>query len=475
MSESCAHTLARIHGSGLPISGEQIELSLNAANGRVTYGDEPPAWAPRYIHACHEQRWSLATWKKAEPGDVSWRPARCCSWRHGGHCRRRKAAEDYARIKEALGRSERKNIVYAVLTLDPSAWTADGWSEWRGEGTRPRRENAVYDKGSIAQAYQALCERWSVFAKRLRREYESIEYVATVEVHRSGWPHLNVVLVCDGLADEVRAAESCLERWGRKAKGREMARRVLGDRLESAGFGPIAFIEPASSLDGDHDRLAAYIAKLAGEAGNAWDGTARGLREAVSDGPDGVKIESIEGQMVAEIAKYSQVPVDAPSHFRRLRSSKGFLPPKRRDETITGALFDENGRELGGSRTQRLMRAAMLADNPTAIQAVATIAGKLEERLGPKEKRSCDNQITRELSLIFAVLESKRAGKPVQIDPSPPPEHRGPNLAPMEKVPIRDLQTFADWIRLTGPGAGPAVRRYTLRTNCASSRTNVDC
>lgn len=464
MSESCAHTLAQIHGSGLPISGEQIDLPLAAANGRVTYGDEPPLWAPRYIHACHEQKWSLATWKKANAADVQWRPARCCSWRHGGPCRRRKAAEDYARIKEALGTKERENIVYAVLTLDPSAWTKDGWSQWKGEGSRPRRENAVHDRGSIAQAYQALCERWSVLAKRLRREYDSIEYVATVEVHRSGWPHLNVVIVCDGLADEVKSADACLERWGRKAKGREIARRVLGDRLESAGFGPIAFLEPASSLDGDHDRLAAYIAKLAGEAGNTWDGTARGLREAVTDGPEGVKIESIEGQMVAEIAKYSQVPNDAPSHFRRLRSSKGFLPPKRRDETITGALFDENGRELGGSRTQRLMRAAMLADNPTAIQAVAAIAGKLEERLGPKERRNCDNQISRELNLIFAVLEAKRTGKPVQIDPRPPSEYPGPKLAPLEKMPIKDLQTFADWIRLTGPGGGQPVRRYTLKT-----------
>lgn len=40
-----------------------------------------------------------------------------------------------------------------------------------------------------------------------------------------------------------------------------------------------------------------------------------------------------------EIAKITQAPLNAPIRFRRLRSGKGFLPPRHHDETITGVLI----------------------------------------------------------------------------------------------------------------------------------------
>jgi len=35
----------------------------------------------------------------------------------------------------------------------------------------------------------------------------------------------------------------------------------------------------------------------------------------------------------------NQVPVNAPRHFRRIRASRGLLPKRTKDETITGQLF----------------------------------------------------------------------------------------------------------------------------------------
>jgi hypothetical protein len=34
----------------------------------------------------------------------------------------------------------------------------------------------------------------------------------------------------------------------------------------------------------------------------------------------------------------NQIPVNAPRHFRRLRASKGLLPPRKKNDHVTGAL-----------------------------------------------------------------------------------------------------------------------------------------
>lgn len=302
------------------------------------------------------------------------------SWRHAGPCARAKAAQDYVRIKEALGRFERQNIVYMVLTLDPSAWTGEGWAGWKGK-TPERRPDATNDGSAIAAAYSALCDRWKMLAQALRRRWGQFEYVATVESHRSGWPHLNVVMVAPALAADIRQQHQELDGWGRKAAGREAARRALGDILERAGFGRIAFIESALALESDgEDRLAAYVAKLAGETGSAWDGQARGLIAAADDAPAGAVVHSIEGHTVGEIAKLSQAPVRAPEHFRRLRSSPGFLPAVIKDEDLTGALFDERGEPVGRDQGDTMVSAAERADTPQAREDLARQIGALVDK-----------------------------------------------------------------------------------------------
>lgn len=329
--------------------------SLEDVSSRRTYGADPGPLASRYIQACHSQSWSFAHWSKtneAEP--VKWQPMRCCSWRHEGPCQRFRAAQDYARIARALEGHNREHVVYLVLTLDPSAWTGDGWLGFNGE-TPPRRMEAKGDYGAIAAAYDALGDRWTIFANAVRRRFGKFHYVSTVESHKNGWPHLNAIIVSEELSNFAKVAALNLEGWDKNAKGRKVAQKVFGTMLESAGFGPIAFLEPADRKKKDGDQLAGYIAKLAGSASTPWDGQGKGLL-------DGQEVSSLDGQAIAEVVKYSQTPTRAPKNFRRIRSSKGFLPPIEKDPDRTGGIFDAEGKPIGSLVCDDILEDAKSSD-----------------------------------------------------------------------------------------------------------------
>jgi hypothetical protein len=350
-----------------------LSWSVHDEHGEVghtrTYGSDPGALAPRYIQACHSQSWKFATWSKSDAAKpVEWKPVRCCSWRHEGPCQRAKAAQDYARISAALEKHDRANICYLVLTIDPSAWTGDGWAGWDGE-TPERRADATKDSTAISAAYQALGDRWEMFSQALRREFGKFQYVSTVESHRSGWPHLNVIIVNEELAKFCQVAEGALEGWDKNAKGRETARRVLGKMLERTGFGRIAFLERAHRKGDNGDALAGYIAKLAASSGAQWDGESRGLLA-------GAKVSSLEGQAIAEIAKHSQAPHRAPKNFRRLRSSRGFLPPIQKDPDRTGGIFDAAMNPIGTLRCDDILEDAKCSDPQIHFQRIMARIGE---------------------------------------------------------------------------------------------------
>lgn len=361
---------------------------------RQTYGADPGPNAPRYISACHTQSWRLLTWSRTdEAAPVVSRIARCCSWRHEGPCARQKAAEDYSRIKAALAKHPREHVVYAVLTIDPSAWDGHGWRGF--EEQRKRRQNAREDESAIASAYSALTDRWRMFGKLLREEYGAFAYVSTVESTKAGWPHLNVILVSEDIARDTRVAHDGLLDWDQKARGREVADIVLGDYMERSGFGCIGFLEPAQSIaEGGEDRLAAYIAKLAATNGQAWDGQQRGLLDGLG------KVSSIDNATIAEISKLSQVPHKAPPNFRRLRSSKGFLPPLQRNPDTTGVLLDGAGCRVGKDRADVLLAAAEIASPEETQEILAAIGNEfakldMRERYDGEHGKTAKNQTRR--------------------------------------------------------------------------------
>jgi hypothetical protein len=151
-----------------------------------------------------------------------------------------------------------------------------------------------------------------------------------VEAHRSGWPHVNLLVWCPELAELLRAEHEerlndpeiadaiALSRdaWQRKepvpSHVRALARRasLVGGALRAlavdAGWGPESTAEAARSSEA----IAGYVVKLAGQ----------------------------HDASVGELAKITQAPLNAPVRFRRLRSGKGFLPPRHSDPDVTGCL-----------------------------------------------------------------------------------------------------------------------------------------
>jgi hypothetical protein len=237
-------------------------------------------------------------------------PFRCKSWRHqGSDCQRQRSQQDFARIRVGLSKFTPGATVLMVLTLARPA------GHWRG------------DEAQSDQAYRELVELWTALSKDLQREWGEVllsdtgepkrfksgelkrgrpRYVATLEAHRDGWPHLNVLMECPALA---RAAYDYTpgQPHGRALPGapsRSGAEKWLRAAAVRAGFGPHATVTRVSVSE--HDHVAGYVTK--------WE------------------------KASAEVSKLCQFPLNAPPRTRRIRSSKGLLPPATKETDWTGEL-----------------------------------------------------------------------------------------------------------------------------------------
>ena len=217
-----------------------------------------------------------------EVGDRVVIPYRCGSWRCR-RCRDFARRRDFVRIEAALERQNPKDVLFLVLTLDP-------------------KRNGLADP---FEGFERMCSMWKLFAQTLRRELGGFEgYVSTVEVHASGRPHLNVILVSKALAAGLRG------------KHPSQTVEALKRAALAAGFGYSLSAEVPRSMGA----LTSYIVKTAGET------------------EDRIRQRAEAARTVGEVTKLSQLPVNAPPHFRRLRSSPGFLPPVVRSLQWTGRL-----------------------------------------------------------------------------------------------------------------------------------------
>ena len=262
------------------VQGEVVD----ASTGEVLIGKTPvdPRQRelnlyPSYVRACMDSRWHFTL---QGPDGVPFRaPFRCGSWRCP-QCRRKVAARDYARITESLWDRPLNELVFMVVTLDQTRDAALGINR--------------------VTAYRALTHRLKVLMQSIRREFGKVEYVCTIEQHRSGWPHANFILHAPGLASalaqESVASDGLAPEWLR-----EMSQRAgLGWRVT------------AEHPRGSQEALAGYIVKVAHH--------------------DSLKVTG------GEVVKLSQLPVTAPKGTRRLRPSRGFLPKRKKREGYTGRL-----------------------------------------------------------------------------------------------------------------------------------------
>jgi hypothetical protein len=200
-------------------------------------------------------------------------------------------------MKEAFDPLPADGNVFLVLTIDRNGVYSD--RSWK----------------NADEANAALSKQSRNFLKRLRRycvsrgwqDFRS-RWVAVVEAHASGWPHINFVIHCPELAADLAASYE--RRRAADVASHRNATLLEGDLLEIAmgtGWGAQSTAERGRSADA----LASYIAKIAGKA----DAT------------------------MGELAKLSQSPTAARKGFRRLRAGVGFLPPKRSNPDYTGTLI----------------------------------------------------------------------------------------------------------------------------------------
>lgn len=214
------------------------------------------------MKACAAKSWHLHLKHKTTGKEerICWK---CRSWRHQGDCARHVARRDFARISEAFGREKPSSLVYLVLTFDQDKDESHGMTP--------------------ISAYRSLVRRWQSLKQWLQRQFGRVGYVATVEQHRTGWPHLNVVVSCEDFAAAIREEN----------RKNGIAPGWLKGAAVRAGFGYRAWAEAPRNTD----ELAGYLVKLAHR-------------------------ESLMG----EVAKLSQLPLASPPGTRRLRSSRAFLP-----------------------------------------------------------------------------------------------------------------------------------------------------
>lgn len=294
---------------------------------------KPARVIPRHVSACqhspeHRERWFVWTWNRSTPQQQTRVPYSCNSWRCEV-CRRHEAAVTFARIKEATSPLGVNGWCFLVLTLDRDGYfSGKPWAD-------------------VNEAYRALSKMttatlrkigatWGPESRLVGKKRQRVvrrlgkRWVAVVEAHRSGWPHVNLLVWCPELAELLRnehaqrledpevadAVALARDAWRRgepvPAVVRERARRSCtlgGDLLNLAtecGWGVQSTAEAARSSEA----VAGYVVKLAGQHDAA----------------------------AGELAKITQAPLNAPERFRRLRSGKGFLPPRRTDPNVTGCL-----------------------------------------------------------------------------------------------------------------------------------------
>lgn len=204
-----------------------------------------------------------------------------------------------------------------VLTLDQRGLYSGGKPRFRDS------TDAYLGIGKQSQSFLYRLRRWQ---KRNGHAVLGSQWFAVVEQHANGFPHVNLCIYAPELADLLDQEQEGIPLDPADPQARTLLQGELRAMAIASGWGPRSTAERAR----DRKALAGYVTKVAGKA----DATA------------------------GEIAKVTQAPVSAPPKFRRLRSGKGFLPPRKGTaEGWTGALIRRQWDNEGGPSVLPLHRA----------------------------------------------------------------------------------------------------------------------
>lgn len=230
-----------------------------------------------YIEACGCSQWTLRIWPRLDPAAQIMQPFRCRSWRHAGECRTFKGQQDFARICEAI----------------------EAHGHWSHVCLTYRHTTRTLSNAYFRQAVHD----WAMLRKRTKRRYKEYKYIQVWEMTRKGCPHCHMAVSNEQLFGELYNVPLGLTKTERDMIGQTNFDNTLGPAALECGFGKVGFIAPIQSGPG----MAEYLAKLSAE---------------------------LTGHK-----KDYQTPIWAPPHFRRLRATRGLLPPIHKNPDMTGELI----------------------------------------------------------------------------------------------------------------------------------------
>lgn len=386
---------------------------------------------PTFIRACHENPdpakpvfW-LYTWSPDNPSVVTRAPYSCRSWRCPFGCAVHESHVLYARMQEAFGDVPPSELVFLVLTLDG--------------------EYHDLTQHDLPTLYKTLGKRLEKFRKRLRRLLTSIgvapfaiDWVAVIEEHRSGVPHVNILMHCPSWARWLAGRYASKRAWGmtprnaRLLAGTEKHRDETDERflglLSACGFGYRSSAEVARNSEA----AIGYIGKVAGHADHTADRIARRLARDAKKST----------RAVGETTKLSQLPIRAPKGFRRLRSGVGFLPARKKGDK-TGMLIKRYRTSQGDEIARPLVvteRPDLLAMQELICNTEQSLCWKDEElalrvarlrRLRMPTKLPRREQITQHhLHLPNQPGENHSHRPEARAGPDPPSELNGARAGP---------------------------------------------
>ena len=268
------------------------------SNGGALAGRSPkarPTGDLRYVAACKQEAWSLSLRHLDKPNVKKVVCFHCGSWRHvGSRCAKWKLYKDYLKIREGLKKNLGRSI-YVVLTHQ-ERFAGDRYDHWK----------------DLSRRWDRKLRPRLMYEKRLGR----FDYGQTWEQTKKRKAHINMVLYGLGLENVCREPgcphifwKDCPNKnpWcrncgghGKKARlcqGYRKLKKMITDQAVAAGFGKIVWVAPVT----DEGTMAGYLNKMSGA--------------------------NISGEINNSAAK-SQLPVDAPPRFRRIRFSRSWPVPE---------------------------------------------------------------------------------------------------------------------------------------------------
>ncbi len=264
-------------------------------------GRRPKVGIPRYVLACEQKAWSKVVWKRDDPSKKKGFCFECKSWRCQASCAAGALWRDWLRIYEGV-KGKEDQAAYIVLTVETNG--KDKYGHW----------------AQMSEAWN-----WTLRPALMKKSrWGKFQYAQTWEQTRKGFAHVNMGIVTPKIKTWC-LVEGCKHvtyrecpnkspwckncggrgRKGTLCKGWQAQKKILLAQAVRAGFGAVGlYLSPVQGAA----EFSTYLNKRSGS-------TKGGAAEIASE--------------ITSSAAKSQLPVDAPPHFRRVRySSLWPVPPE---------------------------------------------------------------------------------------------------------------------------------------------------